>query len=68
MERVLLAGEYPNLSMIIFDNFLPGIFLRNLSGKVVIHHYDIIKYLFDDIIRRITNCSFVAKANYTHYF
>ncbi len=34
MGRVLLAGEYPNLSVIVFDNFLPDIFLRNLSGKV----------------------------------
>ncbi len=33
MKRVLLACEYPNLRMIIFDNYLPDILLGNLSDK-----------------------------------
>jgi hypothetical protein len=62
MERVLLACEYPNLSMIVIksDILFP---YRDLAGKEVFYYYHIMSIYFDHIIRRITNCSFIPRAD-----
>ncbi|CAF4301631.1 unnamed protein product [Adineta steineri] len=33
MKRILLACEYPNLTAIVLNNFLPDILLQYLTGK-----------------------------------